>query len=138
MLGELATLILVPLLAVGSATLATTVICVPRPDRSQLVRRPGVMACLQVGIVAGLVTCLGLARYLGAPQPGAVEEIVGYCAVFVSGLSGLAVAVCWITMAMLGLWRPEASWVDRLGRVLGMAWIAILPFVLLFAFLMEQ
>jgi hypothetical protein len=41
-------------------------------------------------------------------------------------------------MAILGNWRPEASWVDRLGRVQGMAWIAILPFVLLFAFLMER
>ncbi len=137
-LGELGTLVLVPLLAVGSATLAMTVICVPRPDRFRLVRRPGVMACLQVGLVVGLVACLGLARYLGASQPGGVEEIVGYCSVFVSGLSGLAVAACWITMAMMGMWRPEASWVDRLGRVLGMAWIAVLPFVLLFAFLMER
>jgi hypothetical protein len=33
------------------------------------------------------------------------------------------VAAGWLTLALLGRWRPEKSWIDRLGRVLGVGWI---------------
>jgi hypothetical protein len=36
-----------------------------------------------------------------------------------------AVAFAWATLALGGRWRADRSWVDRLGRVLGLAWIAL-------------
>ena len=38
---------------------------------------------------------------------------------------GYAVAAAWLALAVAGRWRPERSWIDRLGRVLGVAWIVI-------------
>ena len=120
----------VPILAVGSVTLALLIACMPRRGRARLFLQPGIMACLQVVLVVALITSLGLVRYLGASPPQPVEQIIEECFLVVSFFAGLAIAACWITMAMLGAWRPEAWWADRLGRLLGMAWIAILPLAL--------
>jgi hypothetical protein len=35
----------------------------------------------------------------------------------------VAVAATWITLAIVGRWRPERTWDDRLGRSLGVVWI---------------
>jgi hypothetical protein len=40
---------------------------------------------------------------------------------------GVAVASSWLLLLVSGRWRPEPSWIDRSGRVLGWIWIAILP-----------
>lgn len=37
---------------------------------------------------------------------------------------GYTVAAIWMLLALSGRWRPERSWIDRLGRLLGVAWIA--------------
>jgi hypothetical protein len=37
---------------------------------------------------------------------------------------GFTVAVIWLLLALTGRWRPERSWIDRLGRLLGVVWIA--------------
>ncbi len=37
---------------------------------------------------------------------------------------GFSVAAIWVLLALSGRWRPERSWIDRLGRLLGVAWIA--------------
>jgi hypothetical protein len=38
---------------------------------------------------------------------------------------GPAVAAVWLVLALSGRWRPERSWIDRLGRFLGVTWIVI-------------
>jgi hypothetical protein len=38
---------------------------------------------------------------------------------------GPAVAAVWLVLALSGRWRPERSWIDRLGRTLGAIWIII-------------
>ena len=40
-----------------------------------------------------------------------------------AGPSGFAVGIAWYTQALVGRWRPEAGWMDGLGRVLGGIWI---------------
>ena len=37
---------------------------------------------------------------------------------------GYAVGAVWLVLALSRRWRPEKSWIDRLGRALGVAWIA--------------
>ncbi|MHB1557681.1 MAG: hypothetical protein ACYC61_09395 [Isosphaeraceae bacterium] len=34
-------------------------------------------------------------------------------------------AAFWLVPAVAGRWRPEKSWIDRLGRALGITWIVI-------------
>jgi hypothetical protein len=34
-----------------------------------------------------------------------------------------AVAAAWATLALVGRWEPERSWVDRLGRFFGLYWL---------------
>jgi hypothetical protein len=41
---------------------------------------------------------------------------------------GCAVAAAWIVQATGGRWRSEPSWIDRMGRILGIYWIATIPF----------
>ena len=38
---------------------------------------------------------------------------------------GYAVGAVWLVLAVSGRWRPEKSWIDRLGRGLGVVWIAL-------------
>jgi hypothetical protein len=44
----------------------------------------------------------------------------------VAVLIGLAVMVAWIVLKAKGQWRPEASWIDRIGRLLGWGWILMI------------
>jgi hypothetical protein len=41
----------------------------------------------------------------------------------IEGIAGVAVLGAWTVMAAGRRWRTEASWLDRLGRVLGLWWI---------------
>ncbi|SIO36337.1 hypothetical protein SAMN05444166_4109 [Singulisphaera sp. GP187] len=131
LLGALGVILSAPLLVAGSATLAMIVLSMPAAERSQTLRNPGPLACFQVGFVVVLIAGLGLVQYLIDSDPDRIHEIVMNSSIYVSGLSGLGIAGCWITMAMMGSWRSEAFWIDRLGRLLGICWIVTLPFVLL-------
>jgi hypothetical protein len=34
-----------------------------------------------------------------------------------------AIAVTWMVLAIVGRWKPERAWDDRLGRIVGIVWI---------------
>jgi hypothetical protein len=46
--------------------------------------------------------------------------------------AGFVVAGAWIALALAGRWRPERSWIDRLGRAIGVFWIAAAIHFLIF------
>ncbi len=125
----------------------------PRPRRARLILQPGMAAACAVGIVCAfqsLVTAVTFARHAYGPGPRGISYspsiLLGgfrwsfvhfspelwfgsrHFPMFAANLTfacGLAVAVVWIILWLSGLWRGERSWIDRLGRVLGMLWIAI-------------
>jgi hypothetical protein len=37
--------------------------------------------------------------------------------------AGLVVAGAWLALILAGAWRPQASWIDRAGRAIGVFWI---------------
>jgi hypothetical protein len=37
--------------------------------------------------------------------------------------NAIAVAIAWAVLWRSGNWRPEPTWIDRLGRALGVIWI---------------
>ena len=126
----------------------------PRARWSRLVRQPGLVAGLMAAFVLvvrlpGFATMC--ARVLGQPNL-AVRNVTGIggggvgrgggCFMglppgylwfdtdhFLNTMAmiGVAVGSSWILLLVSGRWRPEPSWIDRAGRVLGWFWIAILP-----------
>jgi hypothetical protein len=98
----------------------------PRPARRRLVRQPGAMACLIAMVVVGLSATGGLAVWVMTEpdNPHRVQRLFG-AVIFGSLQTGAAVLWCWVTMALCGRWAPEPTWLDRLGRLIGTAWVAI-------------
>jgi hypothetical protein len=39
----------------------------------------------------------------------------------------LGVAIAWVTLAIVGRWRPDRGWDDRLGRLVGCLWLVYGP-----------
>ena len=66
-----------------------------------------------VGALAGGVRWDGLSRLL-ANEDGILSATI---------YGGLAVLVSWMTLFVGGRWRSEATWLDRLGRAMGLYWI---------------
>jgi hypothetical protein len=120
----------------------------PRPCWARLVRQPGLVAAF---VAAAILTwrLIGFAtmcaRVIGNVSVAAWQprHFQGF-GCFIGGNPGLllfdtdhfvntmamigaAVAASWLLLLVSGQWRPERSWNDRFGRVLGWYWIAILP-----------
>lgn len=96
----------------------------PRPGRQELLRQPGLMASIVASLgmaVSGLLALrLSFLNDFSIREGSVVEAIeLMMCGV------GCLVAGAWLAMVMTGCWRPERSWVDRLGRCIGLVWIAL-------------
>lgn len=97
----------------------------PRPPWRRLAGQPGMTAALTV--VAAWMT---LGPYLAtmifdSPEPYVVQiwGIITPWAVPV--LAGFGVATSWGMQALSHRWRAESSWIDRLGRIVGVGWMAL-------------
>jgi hypothetical protein len=85
-------------------------------------RPPVVEALIQPGAIVGLVIFLNLWGYLTL----AYFQIFPPPQVLVSTWGG-GIALAWVVLAILGRWKPEASWIDRMGRGLGVCWFGSVP-----------
>jgi hypothetical protein len=111
-----------PLLAAWSLGLVALRLRQPRPDLRSLASQPGWSAscAAAVGVVAGAVmAAIGVYGRYGIQS---FFDLVPYPV-------GVAVGAVWLHLAATGHWRPEPSWIDRAGRVLGAAWLAMIPLV---------
>ena len=88
----------------------------PRPHLRELIWQPGTMACT-------------VAAVLFVP----VSLVTAWNWLFPLVFAG-AILSCWVLAAVTDRLRPEASWLDRLGRVLGIGWCltGFLPIILAF------
>jgi hypothetical protein len=108
----------------------------PRPLWRKLTRQPGLAACLVLVPTWALAAAFTVVNVLSidrmtppfkdgstyAQQAGVWGE--GF-ATWGGLLGGFAVLIAWATLAISGRWRAEPSWLDRLGRLVGLAWIAL-------------
>ena len=83
-------------------------------------RQPGFIATISTFIVL----VLGVMPIAGSMVVMKWRDWGENLALLVQLAVGPAVAAAWMVQALAGRWRPERSWVDRLGRVLGAYWIA--------------
>jgi hypothetical protein len=96
-------------------------------------RRPGLtvsyaawvaLAFALMRSVFDLRTPLGSTHFpdVGVLGPG---DILVLRVVSMKDFIGPAVAVTWLLLWLGGGWRAEPAWIDRLGRLLGVFWIAL-------------
>lgn len=90
----------------------------------RLMRRPGLSAC-GFGLAAVvLVLFLGrLTEYVQGPRVPRPRVLYDISQSYAT--SGYFILIAWSTQLATGVWRPSPDWADRLGRVLGVAWIVI-------------
>ncbi len=91
----------------------------PRDRWRRVCRRPGMAACLAATspLVIGMAL-VGCAR-LGKSDFTA-NLLLGYGLPL---MAGGAVAAEWSLLVLNGRWRPSPSWLDRLGRLVGLLWL---------------
>jgi hypothetical protein len=123
---------ILPCLAAWTGAFLASRLHAPRPRRRRLVLQPGLVGAVAVLFVLILESILlvGSARIdgrFGWSTPTRVAEFATNGVVLLAHHAGWAVAVSWLTLALIGRWRPEPSWVDRWGRLLGCTWIFVGP-----------
>jgi hypothetical protein len=84
----------------------------PRPPLWRVVRQPGLVICLLGVTLVGMLLFMGDWWFTGT-------------ALALPLTRGTMLLMLWPLLA-LPPWQAEASWVDRLGRVVGWGWIAVL------------
>ncbi len=123
---------LLPCLAAWTGAFLLTRLRGPRPRRRRLVVQPGLVAAVAAVAALGFESILlvgsawadGRFRTIG---PVALATFGANGTVLLAHHAGWAVVVAWLTLALIGRWRPERSWVDRWGRGLGCTWIVVGP-----------
>jgi hypothetical protein len=91
----------------------------PRPPLQSLIRQPGFAAC--GAVIAVVIAFLLLALLIPSGVAGEGVEIGSQV------LSIAAVPFAWSTLIATHRWNPEPSWIDRMGRVLGVLWMICVP-----------
>jgi hypothetical protein len=111
------------------ATLTVAVVLLrlrpPRPRLARLLRQPG--------IAASVAATSAIALWVPAVGAWATRRNLDeyQSLVFLTISAGSAVASCWTILLIGGRWRPDPGWGDRVGRVLGIVWLAPIPLYLL-------
>lgn len=83
----------------------------PRPSLHDVCLQPGTVACE----AAALYVAFGCTTaFFAISHPALI--LPGFL------LTSLALPLSWGLLAVTRRWRPEKSWIDRLGRVLGVCW----------------
>ena len=107
-----------PILGIASLALLALRLRAPRPGRPVLLAQPGFWGCAAPLLVMACYPAI--LAYLGI-RPDI-------------GMDSGAVAIAWLSLGIARRWRPEPSWIDRAGRVIGLLWLSILPLRLWAAF----
>lgn len=100
----------------------------PRPRFRKLIREPGTVACIAVLAAIGIqaTSFLFLSATIGTDAAANRGFIVR--PMFMVDRYGTQVVFsavgAWSTLILIAGWRPARDWIDRLGRVVGFAWIS--------------
>lgn len=120
-----------PCLICGTVALLIVRLRAPRPSWRRMSRQPGASASLAASltILGTLFVTLGIVTYVvsrdGVPLgfwamlPSVLMEFFVYFAPFV----GFGVGIAWAMLGIQRRCRCETSWIDRMGRVMGVLWI---------------
>jgi hypothetical protein len=97
----------------------------PRPSLRQALRQPGMLASTVAVLGTGIFVAKVLLGEWYLYQTGtSMSRPLHWLWMMRLPWNGELVAVAWLLSWAGGLWRPEPSWIDRAGRILGAYWIA--------------
>ena len=94
------------------------------PALRRLIKQPGVVACE--------VWLLGM--FLGICLAPLIEDYPLLSLIVVISTAS-AIPIAWTILVLRGQWETEPSWIDRLGRGLGVCWAVIIPLQAVFIYL---
>jgi hypothetical protein len=128
-----------PLLLVWSAAMIVLRLRKPRPNRRRLWSQPGLLACVAAISpfvwTAAILAAAHLAHQArvslrASPQPGDALFVLNgeqYVQIVMGEYTHAtpAILLVWFAAWCYGSLRPERSWIDRAGRALAAAWIAL-------------
>ena len=97
----------------------------PRPPLKQLVRQPGFIACLAAVFVFLANVSLQASQLISRIPNRSYYVLNMFLLPTVTFVTAPAVALAWIVLFISGEWEPEAGWVDRAGRAIGLLWIGM-------------
>lgn len=124
---ELGVIVGIPFMAASTPAFLVIQLIKPRSPWRRLRRQPGFIVCLLPTLITAITilvagTSVGLS--LWEPQGSPTDE---YAPAYILGgfLAGSSVLSSWVTMRLCGIYRPQPTWTDRIGRLIGLAWIAI-------------
>jgi hypothetical protein len=123
---------LVPGLSVVTLALLPLRLMAPRPRLRRAFLSPGTTPSLVVILALGVVLAQFVLdrpaiRHTHFPQIGVLGpgELLTLRLVGMKGMVGPGVAFAWGLLWLGGGWRPEATWPDRAGRIVGITWVAL-------------
>ena len=120
------TLLTMPLVAMVTLALIPIRLVGTPPQFRRVARQPGLMAscasCVAIAYLGLPVVVVALAA--GAGWHGVSRMLADQQQIYFATMhGGLAVLVSWMTLFAGGRWHAERSWIDRLGRAVGLCWI---------------
>jgi hypothetical protein len=125
---ELAILTL-PLFAAWTVALIPLHLRAPRKRMRRLANQPGVVAVCAASlsfVVGALYACaLWVVNRPGPCTAALAGDEWRLSLALAPSYPGLAVVASWATLVLGARWRADRGWLDRLGRALGVYWIAI-------------
>jgi hypothetical protein len=93
-----------------------------RPEWRRLRRQPGFVACL---LATAIIVFMVISASLSVSFASSLTQALSLAQVFGGALTGAGVLCGWAAMMLSAACRQSASWSDRLGRLTGVAWIAM-------------
>jgi hypothetical protein len=129
--------LITPCLTIWTIALTLLWLRQPRGTVRKLSRYPGALAC--AAVTASIITSVTfkLLFYLMISSmpvgrhaewfywlPGLFSSIEGDLSQY-GRPRGEAIAVCWTILWISGRWRAQATWLDRLGRLVAVIWFII-------------
>ncbi|MDG3007850.1 hypothetical protein [Paludisphaera mucosa] len=122
-----------PVMTAWMAALIPIRLIAPRPPRRRLAAQPGMAAACSTSLVMAFaaVVALVVPLMMSSAWMGLRADLIEARILGIPAAVSLAILSSWTTLALGGRWRPEPSWIDRLGRLLAVALIATGPGVVL-------
>jgi hypothetical protein len=100
----------------------------PRPGLRRLFRQPGVAACGSATLVIAieLIPFLLFATTIGVESAMRRGFLVRMNLLVLTYGRNVPFAIegAWATLVLSGFWRRRRTWIDRLGIILGVVWVA--------------
>lgn len=117
----------VPFLAAWTVAFLVVRLRRPRPALRRCLREPGMVGCCaaSVGVLVNALRVLVMAIAY-SPERGTRFFYSGGAIKGYAEDAGFAVIGSWVGLALVRGWKPLPCWIDRLGRTLGLLWIALI------------